>query len=104
MTTGKIAQYLACGKAVITTALPGMIAVISGEHQGIVYTNSVEEMTGEIVSLLKSTELRQKLEQAGLNYVKQVHSYDKIAHQLETRIEQIIKDKQDNISAKIKTS
>jgi len=51
-------------------------------------------MTGEIVSLLKSTELRQKLEQAGLNYVKQAHSYDKIAHQLEARIEQIIKDKQ----------
>ena len=101
---GKIVQYLACGKAVIATALPGMVAVIPGEHQGIVYTNSVDEMVAEIALLVKSTERRQQLEQAGLNYVKQVHSYDKIAHQLEARLEQIIKDKPDNISANIKTS
>jgi glycosyltransferase involved in cell wall biosynthesis len=81
-----------------------MVAVIPGEHQGIVYTNRVDEMVAEIALLVKSTERRQQLEQAGLNYVKQVHSYDKIAHQLEARIEQIIKDKPDNISANIKTS
>ncbi len=101
---GKIVQYLACGKAVIATALPGMIAVISGEHQGIVYTKSADEMVAEMVLLLKLTERRQQLERAGLNYVNQVHSYDKIARQLEARIEQIIKNKQDNISANIKTS
>jgi len=101
---GKIVQYLACGKAVIATALPGMVAVIPGEHQGIVYTNSVDEMVAEIALLVKSTERRQQLEQAGLNYVKQAHNYNKIAHQLEARIEQIIKEKQNNISANIKTS
>ena len=91
---GKTVQFLACGRALIATALPGMIAVIPGENQGIVYTSSVAQMSPEIVSLLRSTERRQRLERAGLNYVKQAHDYDKIAHQLESRIEQVIKNKQ----------
>jgi len=66
---GKIVQYLACGKAIIATSLPGMIAVIPGEQQGVVYTNNADEMVRETVSLLKSTERRQKLERNGLNYV-----------------------------------
>ena len=90
---GKIVQYLACGKAVIATWLPGMIAVISGENEGVVYTNSADGMVEKIISLLKSTEDRQQLEQAGLKYVKQVHSYDKIAHQLEARIKETVKYK-----------
>ena len=90
---GKIVQYLACGKAVIATWLPGMIAVISGENEGVVYTNSADGMVEKIISLLKSTEDRQQLEQAGLNYVKHVHSYDKIAHQLEARIKETVKYK-----------
>ena len=91
---GKIVQYLACDKAVVATSLPGMIAVISGEQQGVVYANSADDMVSEIVSLLKSAEHRQQLGQAGLNYVKQVHSHDKIAHQLEARIEEAIRDRE----------
>ena len=90
---GKIVQYLACGKAVIATSLPGMVAVIPGEDQGVIYANSADDMAREMVYLLKSTERRQQLGHAGLNYVKQVHSYDKIAHQLETILEEVIKEK-----------
>ena len=90
---GKIVQYLACGKAVIATALPGMIAVTPDQKHGVVYANNPDEMVAEVLSLLKSTERRQQLEQASLNYVKQVHSYDKIAHQLETILEEAIKKK-----------
>lgn len=85
----KIVQYLACGKAVIATSLPGMMAVIRGEHQGIVYTDSLGEMVAEVISLLESTKRRQQLEQAGLNYVKQAHSYDKIVQQLEATLSKI---------------
>ncbi|MFC1872232.1 glycosyltransferase family 4 protein, partial [Chloroflexota bacterium] len=92
---GKIVQYLACGKAVIATYLPGMIAVISGEEQGVVYVSNADEMEMNVVSLLRSTEPRQKLERNGLNYVLQVHSYEIIARQLEARLEQAIKEKQD---------
>ncbi|MFQ6121921.1 MAG: glycosyltransferase family 4 protein [Dehalococcoidales bacterium] len=97
---GKIVQYLACAKVVVATSLPGMIAMISGEDQGIVYTNSISDMVEKIVLLLKAKERREQLEQAGLNYVKQVHSCDKIARQLEARMEQVIKDKRNQATAK----
>ncbi len=90
----KIVQYLACGKAVVATPLPGIIAVIPGDQQGLVYANSGDEMAKEVVYLLKSPEHRQQLGYAGLNYVKQVHSHKVIDHQLEARLEEVIKERQ----------
>ena len=86
-------QYLACGKAVIATRLPGMVAVIPGEEQGVVYADNIDDMTREIITLLGSTERRRQLEQAGLSYVTQVHSYDKISQELEAELEKAIKEK-----------
>ena len=89
----KIVQYLACGKAVIATRLPGMAAVIAGEEQGVVYSDSVDDVPGKIIGLLKSAEHRKQLEQAGLAYVTQKHSNEKIAHQLEEKLAKVIKEK-----------
>ena len=91
---GKIVQYLACGKAVVATPLPGMMAVTPGEDQGVVYASSAGEMVKEIISLLKSPQRRQKLGQSGLSYVTGVHQRDKIVYQLEARLEEAIKEKQ----------
>ena len=96
----KIVQYLAGGKTVVATSLPGMIAIVPGEHQGIVYADSPGEMVAEVISLLKSSEQRQQLGQAGLNYVTQVHSYDKVAHQLESRLEEVIRKKRNEAISK----
>ena len=77
----------------IATSLPGMLAVIPGEEQGVVYVSSTGNMAEEIVLLLKSTGRRQQLERASLRYVTQVHSYDNIALQLEARLEEAIREK-----------
>ena len=97
---GKIVQYLACGKAVVATALPGMVAVIPGEEQGVVYADSAGEMVPKIVSLLKSAKRRQQLGQAGLSYVNRRHSYDTIAGELEGILQQVIKEKRDGAVSK----
>jgi len=91
---GKIVQYLACEKVVVATSLPGMTTVIPAEQQGVVYTKSANDMVREVVSLLKSTERRKQLRQATVNYVNQVHRYDRIAHQLEVRLKEVTKEKQ----------
>ena len=85
----KITQYLACGKSIVATALPGMVAVIAGEQQGILYADNPDGVAAEVISLLQSSERRQQLEQAGLNYVRRVHGYDKIVLQLEEVLNEV---------------
>jgi len=90
----KIVQYLACGKVVLATPLPGTLALISGEQQGVVYTDGASEMVKEILSLLRSAERRRRLGSAGLNYARKVHGHDVIIRQLEARLREAIKKKQ----------
>ena len=77
----------------ITTLLPG-------ESHGVVYTESAADMAGEVVSLLKSAERRQKLGQAGLHYVRENFGYEKIARELERILEDTIKEKQNGAKAR----
>jgi glycosyltransferase involved in cell wall biosynthesis len=89
----KIVQYLACGRAVVATRLPGMATVIPGEEQGVVYGDSIDEIPGKIIALLKALERRKKLGQAGLTYAREKHSNEKIARQMETKLAEAIKEK-----------
>jgi len=86
----KVLQYLACGKGVVATPLPGMKGVIQGEHEGVIYTKDTAEMLREIISIFKSAQRRKQLEKAGLDYVRQVHSYSQIARDLETTLLQLV--------------
>jgi len=96
----KIVQYIACGKATVATALRGITTLLPGESHGVIYANNADEMVREVVSLFKSTERRQQLGYAGLNYVRQAHSHEKIAHQLEKILEEAIKEKHDGTVSK----
>ena len=89
----KVLQYLACGKGVIATPLPGMQSIILGEQQGVIYADGTDEIIRELILLSKSAQCRQQLEEKGLNYVRQVHGYDKIARELETILIQVVEDR-----------
>jgi glycosyltransferase involved in cell wall biosynthesis len=96
----KIVQYIACGKATVATPLLGIKTLLPGESHGVVYTTSAAGMAREVISLLKSTERRRGLECAGLDYVRQTYSHEKIARQLETILEEAIKEKHGGARAK----
>jgi glycosyltransferase involved in cell wall biosynthesis len=85
----KIVQYLACGKPVLATPLPGIKASVEGEGQGIVYSE-LDDMGRETVSLLESEERRRKTGQAALKYAVQAHGYDSIVQQLEEILAQVV--------------
>jgi glycosyltransferase involved in cell wall biosynthesis len=87
---GKTVQFLACGKPFVATALPGMLAVISGEEQGIVYAADTAGTVEAVISLLNSGEKRAKLGAAGLEYVLRAHSHESIAQRLEEKIREAI--------------
>lgn len=96
----KMVQYIACGKATVATALRGITTLLPGESHGVVYATSAADMAREVISLLKSTERQQELGQAGLNYVRHNCSYEKIAHELETILEEAIKEKRNGTTAR----
>ncbi len=93
MFPAKMMQYVACGKATVATALRGITTILPGESHGVVYVNNAAEMAGAVIPLLKSPERRKALESAGLSYIKENHSYDKIAERLEAILEEAIKEK-----------
>jgi len=90
---GKIVQYLACGKAVVATPLPGLVVMTPGENEGLVYAATPEEMAEKTAALLTDTAYRQKLERNGLNYVNRRHSHQAIAAQLEDSLKEVVKAK-----------
>lgn len=87
---GKIIQYLACGKATVATPLLGITSLIPDESQGVVYADSTADMAEKMISLVNSPERRQKLGQAGVEYARKVHDQQKIAHQLESGLLDIV--------------
>jgi glycosyltransferase involved in cell wall biosynthesis len=89
----KIVQYLACGKPVVTTALPGLMSVIRDEEQGVIYVDSVQQMINEVISLLESQERRKKLGKAGLSYTRKTHGAERIGRQLEKILKEVIAKK-----------
>lgn len=90
---GKIIQYLACGKAIVATPLPGMKALLPEHDCGVVFADNGEDMAQKVIKLLRSPGLRHSLEQKGIIYSRHNHSYEKIARQLEATLEEAIKRK-----------
>ncbi len=89
---GKTVQFLACGKPLVMRPLNGVKAVIAGEEQGVVYADNDNWMVSEIVSLLNSAERRERIGQNGLRYVRQFHSYEQVAKQLECELIGLVKE------------
>ena len=82
----KVVQYLACGKATVSSALEGMKTMIPGESCGVVYVKDAGEMAEEVILLLKSSKKREELGKAGLEYTKQIHCREKIVLKLEEEL------------------
>ncbi|MBI5599473.1 MAG: glycosyltransferase [Deltaproteobacteria bacterium] len=89
----KVIQYLACGKATVSSALPGMTSMLAGESCGVVYVNDAAAMARELISLFKSPERRDRLGRAGLDYVRRVHSRERVIVKLEDGLKDVIEKK-----------
>lgn len=79
---GKIIQYLACGKPVLATPLPGMISLLSGPEKGVVYS-TLDNFAENTINLLTDLETAKAIGNNGHSYVTQYHAEPKIAGKLE---------------------
>jgi glycosyltransferase involved in cell wall biosynthesis len=78
---GKIIQYLACGKPVLATPLPGMLSLLSGLDCGIVYSD-ISKFAENTIKLLKDKRLMELVGENGYRYVQQNHDERKMSHRL----------------------
>jgi glycosyltransferase involved in cell wall biosynthesis len=95
---GKIIQYIACGKVAVVTPLLGIKSLILDESTGVVYADTAADMADKVVGLLASDKQRQKLEQAGIDYIRQVHDQQKIGQQLEAELLKIVNRKSGKVN------
>ncbi len=79
----KVLQYLACGKPVIATPLPGLMSVISDESCGITYSEDIDQMTRDTITLLRSNNKLDQLGQNATTYIENHHDMDGIVDRLE---------------------
>jgi glycosyltransferase involved in cell wall biosynthesis len=87
---GKILQYIACGKVAVVTPLLGIKSLIPDESKGVLYATTAANMATKVADLLASDKRRQQLEQAGIDYIQQVHAQQKIGQQLEAMLQEIV--------------
>jgi len=97
----KMYEYMAMEKPVISTRLPG-VAEEFGEDNGVVYVDKPEDAIAKALKLIQDGSAKE-LGLKAREFV-QKNSWDNITDEFEKILEQVIKDKQDNISANIKTS
>lgn len=91
---GKIVQYLACGKPVLATPLPGTVSLISGPEQGIVYSD-LKEFGKQTVALLKDLAWAKEIGWNGYNHAKANYDEEKLANNLERILDRLINNKTD---------
>lgn len=91
--SAKIVQYLACGKATVSSDLPGISTLIPGERAGVIFVKTIPEMVGAVASLLNSAEKRECLGRAGREYAQKMHSYERVIQKAAQVLEEMIENK-----------
>ncbi len=89
----KVVQYLACGKPVINTLLPGLASVIPDESCGIKYSENIDGMVRETINLLRNEDELHRLGQNGRAYIRKHHDLDRTVKHLEETITTLMKEK-----------
>jgi glycosyltransferase involved in cell wall biosynthesis len=84
----KLFQYLACGKPVVATELPGTIPFLSGPEHGMIYC-SLESITECIGNLLDAPERRAELGRNGIEITQAKYEWKQIAETMVSWIREI---------------
>lgn len=85
----KVLQYMACGKATVSSALPGLINSISSSQSGIIYVDNAKDMASQVLCLLQSTVQQELLGKRGMEFVRNLYDSAKVVSDLEGYLQQV---------------
>jgi len=86
----KIYEYGACGKAIVTSRLPGLEFIEQYETGVLVQPDNAEELAAAIIKLLREPELRRQMGENGRKYVVKNHSWESVAKRVAEVCEQTL--------------
>lgn len=80
----KLFEYMACGRPVVASALPGESDVVLAAQAGLLYEpGDTATLTSHLARLYRDPELRDAMGCRGRSYVVEHHSWDRVAEQTE---------------------
>ena len=85
----KLFQYLACGKPLLATKLPGTEAFLEGEEQGVVYASG-ETFVRRLRELVSDPARCRELGRRGEEAMKERYGWRKIAGEIASSLEQLV--------------
>jgi len=94
----KMYEYMAMGKPVITTKLPGIMKEF-GEDNGVVYVDEPEDSVGKAIELVEDGSVLKELGSKARSFAER-NSWDNITDEFESILGVIVKEKQNERSSK----
>ena len=91
--SAKVLQYMACGRATVSSALPGIMTALPREATGVIYADTVDRMAGEVAELLLSPDTRGRLGAMGIEYVRREHGLPAVASRFEGYLRDAVREK-----------
>ena len=85
----KLFQYLACGKPLLATKLPGTEAFLESEEQGVVYASG-ETFVRRLRELVSDPARCRELGRRGEEAMKERYGWRKIAGEIASSLEQLV--------------
>jgi glycosyltransferase involved in cell wall biosynthesis len=86
----KLFQYLACGKPVVATKLPGTVPFLAGEEDGVIYTETADTVR-VLTELLSDRDRCKRLGERGITAARK-YDWTEIARQMASLLEQLATD------------
>lgn len=87
---GKVPQYLACGKPLVCTPLPGTMDVLGGEENGVLFRDLGPEFIRAVGELLQNEARAKELGAHGRRYVEENMNWDRAVDRVEAVFEEQI--------------
>lgn len=86
----KLFQYQACARPIVSIPLPGMLDILKGEQDGVVYVKNKKDAISNIINLLLNEDNLHIIGKNGLELMREKYGWRKIAESIMSAVSPLI--------------